>query len=367
VSRQVAMGVAGLDHVQVAAPQECEAEARRFYGTLLGLEEIDKPVELRARGGVWFRCGEQQLHIGVEDGFAPAQKAHPALRVEDDGELDALAERLRQSGENVSWDEALPGSRRFYTQDPWGNRIELMSIAAPPSQDATPGWLVDESRCAGRENLDSGHVERYDAKEDGDAVGEVALLKGIGLGSDSLVVEFGAGTGQFSVAVAPACAQLIAVDVSEPMLTLLRSKVAERGLTNVQIVKAGFLSYAHLGQPADFIYSRYALHHLPDFWKALALSRLRAMLRAGGVLRLWDVVYNFAPAEAQDRIEAWCATGGDTTAAEWSRAELEEHVRDEHSTFTWLLEPMIARSGFQIEAVEHSEDGIFAKYLLRAA
>lgn len=90
------------------------------------------------------------------------------------------------------------------------------------------------------------------------------------------------------------------------------------------------------------------------------------MLRAGGVLRLWDVVYDFAPAEAEARIEAWCATGGDTAHAEWSRAELEEHVRHEHSTFTWLLEPMIARSGFEIAHAEHSEDGIFAKYLLRA-
>jgi hypothetical protein len=126
------------------------------------------------------------------------------------------------------------------------------------------------------------------------------------------------------------------------------------------------LTYEHVGRLADFIYSRYALHHLPDFWKALALSRLRRMLRAGAVLRPWDVVYDFAPAEAEARIEAWCATGGDTAQAEWSRAELEEHVRDEHSTFTWLLEPMIARSGFEIAHAEHSEDGIFAKYLLRA-
>ncbi|HWY90371.1 MAG TPA: VOC family protein [Solirubrobacteraceae bacterium] len=136
MSRRDAIGVVGLDHVQVAAPRGCEAEARRFYGTLLGLEEIDKPEELRARGGVWFCCGGQQLHIGVEDGFAPAQKAHPALRVADDGELHALAERLRQAGERASWDEALPGIRRFYTQDPWGNRIELLSIAAPASPDA---------------------------------------------------------------------------------------------------------------------------------------------------------------------------------------------------------------------------------------
>src|SRR4029077_13043987 len=117
---------------------------------------------------------------------------------------------------------------------------------------------------------------------------------------------------------------------------------------------------------ADFIYSRYALHHLPDFWKALALGRMREMLRVGGVLRLWDVVYDFDPAEAQGRVEAWCATGGETVDGAWSRAELEDHVRDEHSTFTWLLEPMFERCGFQIAERECSQDGIFASYVLRA-
>lgn len=188
----------------------------------------------------------------------------------------------------------------------------------------------------------------------------------MGLTRESLVLEFGAGTGQFSVEVAPACARVIAVDVSEPMLDLLQAKVADHGLNNVEIIRAGFLTYQHVGAQADFAYSRYALHHLPDFWKAVALSRLRRVLRPGGVLRLWDVVYDFDPAEATDRIETWCATGGETIEAEWSRAELEEHVRDEHSTFSWLLAPMIARSGFDVAQVEHSEDGIFAKYLLRA-
>lgn len=112
--------------MQVAAPRGCEAEARRFYGTLLGLMEVEKPESLRGRGGVWFHCGEQQLHVDVEDGFAPARKAHPAMRVAA-GELDALADRLRDGDEKVVWDEALTGVRRFYSQDPWGNRIELLS------------------------------------------------------------------------------------------------------------------------------------------------------------------------------------------------------------------------------------------------
>jgi catechol 2,3-dioxygenase-like lactoylglutathione lyase family enzyme len=109
-----------LDHVQVAAPPGCEADARAFYGGLLGLAEVEKPEPLRARGGVWF----EQLHVGVEEDFAPARKAHPALAADD---LDAVAERLAAAGAPVRWDASLPGVRRFYTADPWGNRIELLA------------------------------------------------------------------------------------------------------------------------------------------------------------------------------------------------------------------------------------------------
>jgi catechol 2,3-dioxygenase-like lactoylglutathione lyase family enzyme len=114
--------IVGLDHVQVAAPPGCEAEARRFYGALLGLAEVEKPEPLRARGGAWFALGAQQLHVGVEDDFAPARKAHPALLVSD---LEALADRLLGAGVEVTWDTSLPGVRRFYAEDPWGNRLEL--------------------------------------------------------------------------------------------------------------------------------------------------------------------------------------------------------------------------------------------------
>ncbi len=118
------MGVLGLDHVQLAAPPGCEEAARRFFGGLLGLAEVEKPEPLRSRGGVWFALGTQQLHVGVEDRHAPARKAHPALAVRD---LAALAARLEAAGAPVQWDGSLPGGRRFYTDDPWGNRIELVA------------------------------------------------------------------------------------------------------------------------------------------------------------------------------------------------------------------------------------------------
>jgi catechol 2,3-dioxygenase-like lactoylglutathione lyase family enzyme len=115
----------GIDHVQLAAPPGCEPEARRFFGGLLGMQEVEKAPALRDRGGVWFAVGELQLHVGVEQGFTSARKAHPAFRV-GPGRLRALAERLQAAGVGVSWDEALPGARRFYLEDPWGNRLELL-------------------------------------------------------------------------------------------------------------------------------------------------------------------------------------------------------------------------------------------------
>ena len=121
------MSVLGLDHVQVAAPTGCEGAARRFFGELLGLAELDKPAPLQARGGVWFACGAQQLHVGVSEPFAPAGKAHPALAVAA-GAIDTLAARLDAAGHAVEWDDAIPGVRRLHTADPWGNRLELVAV-----------------------------------------------------------------------------------------------------------------------------------------------------------------------------------------------------------------------------------------------
>lgn len=231
-----------------------------------------------------------------------------------------------------------------------------------------PGWLLDERASAGRENLDAGHVARYDAKQDSGARAEVELLRRLGMGEDSTVLDLGAGTGQFTMAAAPFCGRVIAVDVSPVMREVLDHKVRASGRTNVSCVSAGFLTYEHEGPPVDVAYSNLALHHIPDFWKAQALTRLTAVLRPGAVFRLVDVVFHFEPGETAERIEAWCAgadrPGGDVES-EWLRHEYEEHVRDEHSTYTWILEPLIERSGLVVEEASYSEDGIFARYVLR--
>ena len=121
--------IVGLDHVQVAAPPGCEDDARAFYGHLLGLEELEKPQALAARGGVWFRAGAHELHVGVANDFVPATKAHPALRVQTTGALETIAARLTAQGREVVWADPseVPGTSRFHAHDPWGNRLELVA------------------------------------------------------------------------------------------------------------------------------------------------------------------------------------------------------------------------------------------------
>jgi catechol 2,3-dioxygenase-like lactoylglutathione lyase family enzyme len=116
--------IVAIDHVQLAAPAGCEEDARRFFGEVCGLEELPKPEPLAARGGVWFRCGSQQLHIGVEQDFAPSRKAHPAFRLGSPDALRLLAGRIG----DVRWDDELAGYERFYASDPFGNRLEFLAV-----------------------------------------------------------------------------------------------------------------------------------------------------------------------------------------------------------------------------------------------
>jgi catechol 2,3-dioxygenase-like lactoylglutathione lyase family enzyme len=116
------MAIVGLDHVQIGITPGGEDAARRFYGEVLGMPELPKPVTLAGRGGVWFACGAQQLHCGVEPEVA-ASRRHPALLTDD---LDAARTRVEAAGFSIRTDAELPGYRRFYTEDPFGNRLELM-------------------------------------------------------------------------------------------------------------------------------------------------------------------------------------------------------------------------------------------------
>lgn len=225
-----------------------------------------------------------------------------------------------------------------------------------------PGWFLDEHAFAGEEHLDPAYVTGYNRKSAHDHTDDLAILRAMGLDEDSVVVDLGAGTGTFSLAVAPLCRRVVAIDVSPAMLDYLRAEATQHGIGNLEVVQAGFLSYEHQGNPADVVYSRNALHHLPDFWKAIALKRVAAILTPAGILRLHDLVYNVDPDETIATIEAWLAGARENPEDGWTRAELETHVREEHSTFSWLHEPLLERAGFEIREAAYRPSNTYAVY-----
>lgn len=115
--------ILAIDHVQLAMPPQQEDRAREYYRDLLGLQEVPKPEALAPRGGCWFQSGRVAVHLGVQEDFVPAKKAHPAFIVSD---LDALKERLESAGYEVIVDTSVPGVKRFHTADPFGNRLEFI-------------------------------------------------------------------------------------------------------------------------------------------------------------------------------------------------------------------------------------------------
>ncbi len=146
--------------------------------------------------------------------------------------------------------------------------------------------LLEELALAGREHLEPEYVAAYDRKAQFDPTEDLEELCSLGLGPASTLIDLGAGTGTFAVAAASVCRHVIAVDVSPAMVAAIEAKAAREHVPNVEGVQAGFLSYEHGGPPLDFVYTRNALHHLPDFWKGIALRRIADVLVPSGVLRL---------------------------------------------------------------------------------
>lgn len=118
---------AGIDHVQLAIPVGAEDVARAFYVDVLGLVEVAKPASMAARGGAWFEAGHVRVHVGVEEPFVPARKAHPALR------LHGLAEFIEETGLDATWNDEIPSVLRCHVSDPFGNRIELIEAGGDRS------------------------------------------------------------------------------------------------------------------------------------------------------------------------------------------------------------------------------------------
>ncbi|MFH2011436.1 MAG: class I SAM-dependent methyltransferase [Pseudomonadota bacterium] len=216
----------------------------------------------------------------------------------------------------------------------------------------SPVWLFDESNQVGVDYSDRDLAEGYDRQHEGFRDFQEEALKiceTLGLSGDSIVLDIGCGTGGLSVHLAHKFKYVYAVDISEAMINILRSKISQQGIKNITPVQSGFLTYEHQGTDLDAIVSNIALHHLPDFWKQIALCRLHDILKPGGKLFLVDVVFGFLPREYRTSFEEWLNSMRSLAGPEMAE-EAIVHVREEYSTWDWIMEGMLERAGFCINS-----------------
>ena len=222
-------------------------------------------------------------------------------------------------------------------------------MARPDAEGRADGgpaaWRYDELRQVGTDFEDGSQVAAYDAKQGSDPAAEQALIERLGIPPGAVVVDLGCGTASFARAAARHGATVHAVDVSQAMLDHAQARARAEGLS-LSWHRAGFLGFDPGEAAVDFVVSRFALHHLPDFWKQVALLRLARMLRSTGHLYLRDVTFSFPAAEYERGIGAWLERMPRVSG--YSREEFETHVREEHSTFAWVLDGMLDRAGFEI-------------------
>jgi SAM-dependent methyltransferase len=257
----------GIDHVQLAAPEGCETEARKFYAELLRWIEIPKPESLMKRGGVWFKCGVHQVHIGVQKDFVPATKAHPAFHVH---QLDAMRDYLIEKNVQLNDDDVREneGVMRFYINDPFGNRLEFLE------------WTGKKNKTRFTNRVDA--YVKYRPGYPKEAIDY--LYETVGFKSHSEVADIGAGTGIFSKLILERGSHVTAIEPNQAM-----REAAERMLAGESRYSSvtGSAEETHLqSHSVDFIVCAQAFHW---FDRAAALSEFRRILRKGGkAVLIWN-------------------------------------------------------------------------------
>lgn len=215
----------------------------------------------------------------------------------------------------------------------------------------TPNWQYDELKQTGVDYGDPEIVSEYDGNHQRfrDYEEESArVLESLSLGEEHTVLDIGCGTGAFVLNAARTCKKVYAIDVSDEMLECTRKKADSRGLTNIECHRGGFLTYEHTAPPVDAVISVAALHHLPDFWKLVGLHRVAGILKAGGRMHLFDVVFDFDVADHRRSLDDWVIEISRGVGPDFAK-EAEIHIRDEYSTCDWIMEGILERAGFRID------------------
>ncbi|MFB8271247.1 class I SAM-dependent methyltransferase [Streptomyces sp. NPDC055955] len=212
---------------------------------------------------------------------------------------------------------------------------------------ACPAWYFSEYGPVGIDLGSKAAVAAYDRNQGTDPHNDDALLDRLGVTEGTQLVDLACGTGSLAVQAARRGAVAHGVDVSEEMLDFAKARADRFGVAP-RWHHAGFLDYTHQGPLADVVTTKAALHQLPDFWKQQALLNAAAMLRPGGSFYLWDVIFSFEPSSARTHLQQWIDTAGRPEGEGFTKADFEVHVREEFSTYTWIVEGMLQRSGFDI-------------------
>lgn len=213
-----------------------------------------------------------------------------------------------------------------------------------------PQWYYEEKQI-GVDYLDPEIAGEYDAEhakfrnfktETEDIINKLEITK------DDTVLDFGCGTGGIALNLAKYCKKVICVDISSSMLHVLKDNAEKKNINNIETHCAGFLTYKHEGENVDKIISKFALHHLPDFWKSVTLLKIADILKTSGKLYLSDVIFTFDPKDYKnslpDFIDNIRSIGGASMGD-----EALIHIKDEFSTYDWIIEELFKKVGFSID------------------
>jgi len=225
-------------------------------------------------------------------------------------------------------------------------------------------WQYDEFKQVGTDYSSKAEVEIYDSSHadfrdiEAESIKILDSLEIKGGNADGLI-DFGSGTGTFAIQAARRCTRVYAIDVSQAMIDLAAAKAIKAGTSNIEFHHAGFLTYVHNDSPVDAVVTTFAFHHLPDFWKGIALKRVNNMLKSGGQLYIHDVILK--EINALENIATFIdklATAGGTLL----REDTERHFKDEYSTYDWVMDGLLFRAGFTIKS-KHIDDGVLGTYI----
>jgi len=227
-----------------------------------------------------------------------------------------------------------------------------------------PVWQYNEMQQVGTDYTDDANVEAYDRRMQRlrDIKEETQnIISSINLKRNDTILEIGTGTGSFAIEAAQHCERVIAIDVSTKMLEFAKQKAKLKGVTNVEFYHAGFLTYMHSGKPLDAVVSQLALHHIPDFWKIIALKRVFEILKPGGKFYLKDTVYSFEVDNYENFFNNFIDEVRIAAGFEFA-SDLEIAVREEYATLHWIMEDLLRKAGFHIDKADYHE-GFMADYV----